>query len=108
MKPILIKFGDNDFYNTFVPLLRAIKEVGFTGTKADLIELINNALFGFYCVYQSKGMTPKSLTDYLRVNAGDVFYGDEVSEFFKDGARMSQCNSDCYYIYPDMPDVGVL
>lgn len=112
MKPFAIKFGDNDFTNTFVPLLTAIKNSDFDGTKDDLIELINMSALSFYCMYQRRGMLGLSERDsmahYLTVTSKEVYYGDEVDEAFKSQDFLCRCNSDCYFYYPGNPTIGIM
>lgn len=104
-KPIAIKFGDNDFYHTFMPLMRALSESRFDGTKEELVALINASAYTFYCIYQNHGVPDESerkykTSDYLKVEPRSVYYGDEVDTFFRDADKMSTVDHDFFFWYP--------
>lgn len=113
-KPFAIRFGDNDFYNTFMPLVNAISESQFDGTKEELVALINATAYSFYCIFQNYGVVPDEskqkyrTSDYLRVETDRVYYGqDEVDGFFKDPFLSRNTNHDFFYWYPGQ-EVGCI
>lgn len=59
MKPLKlsIRFGDNDFCNTFLPLLRELGEAYRSNrieyTLEQYVEIINNLSLGFYLLHQN-------------------------------------------------------
>lgn len=111
-KPLLIKFGDNDFSNTFIPLMKALKESCRDDRKEELVELINRCLHPFYLLYQGWEHSPsgrEDLKDYLKITKDQVYYGiEEVTAFMLDQVKMHNCDHDCYYFYPHMDNIGVL
>ena len=111
--PILIKFGDNDFHRTFVPLLELFKESEFDGDKAKLLRLINIMSYSFYCVSSSRYYTPgadpkqdEHMQQYLTLTEDRLYYGrKEVDDFFKDPMEMTCSNGESFYFYPEMDSV---
>ena len=113
-KPIAIKFGDNDFGNTFRPLMKALTESSFDGSKEELIALINETIFAFYLIHNVhhsyRDYDRDELTrNYLKVSNREVFYGEnEVNGFFQNPEKMSTIDNDFYYWYPGQPDIGTM
>jgi len=104
--PFAIKFGDNDFGHTFIPLVRALTDCNFQGTKLQFIALINETIYSFYLIYQANGNILREsgwdhIRNYLKVSEREVYFGqDEVDGFFKDPSKIGNTNHDFYYWYP--------
>ena len=111
--PVLIKFGDNDFYNKFIPLLELLKESDFDGDKAKLLRIINIMSYSFYCISSSRYYTPgadpkkdEHMQKYLTIAEKHLYYGrEEVDAFFKNPKEMTCSNGESFYFYPEMDSV---
>lgn len=93
---IAIKFGDNDFYYTWIGVLNAIYNAGQEGhtavpiEKAQLLKIINEISVGMYFLYQNQfrynnGVTTQEHFDhsreYLQITEDQLLIGDEVTDY---------------------------
>lgn len=84
---IAIKFGDNDFINTFNPLMTLLFEA-FKHTerlptdKKVLLRLINNISFTFYMLFQSRNYMSED-KEYLQLDETMLLLNEEVDEYLK-------------------------
>lgn len=119
-KPILIKFGDNDFHRVFIPLLNYIGKLDFDPTKEELAALINYISPSFHLMGCMEGgnlledvLGKPFMPSYLHltnitcerydwgvIKCPALLYGDEVDEFFKQPKDLQNSNSDTYVWYP--------
>lgn len=94
-KVIGIRFGDNDFYNTIIPFLRAIGDVGideFEFTKEKFSLLCKRSLPGFYWACQNLlrhrtgDKEHEHTIRYLTENTVEsrIYFDDEVDKFLKE------------------------
>ena len=80
---IAIKFGDNDFINTFHPLMNLLFEA-FKQTeqlptdKKVLLKLINNISFTFYVLFQSNDYYMEADKKYLQIDESMLLLNEEV------------------------------
>jgi len=91
---IAIKFGDNDFINTFNPLMETLfKAWEYNGSlpnnKEQLLILINSLSFGFYMAFQNN-FEYDNLNDgneytrnYLQINESKLLLNDEVDSYLE-------------------------
>lgn len=89
---VLIRFGDNDFYDTFIPALYALtawygmvreswEEQRFHD-RANLCRLINTLTPPAYEFVQShRGDIDDLTTSYIQITEDMLLLGDEVDEF---------------------------
>lgn len=100
-KVIGIRFCDNDFYNTIIPFLRAIGDVGldhYQFDKTKFSKLCKYALPGFYwscqnCLRHNDKWDENdylkednSIKRYLAENTVEsrIYFDEEVAEFLKE------------------------
>jgi hypothetical protein len=94
-KIIGIRFGDNDFYNTFDAFftMMAKRELEFYPnlTKEKVVELFNRSATGLYWLYQN-GLEYRindKMENYLKIDINKVYFDKEVKDFIagkdKDG-----------------------
>lgn len=94
MKKIAIRFGDNDFINTFMPLLRALIEPiqdndRFPKDKEGLIRIIHELSFGIYLAHQAWPDRPEGDDEHTRkylierVTPERVLIDEEVDAYIK-------------------------
>lgn len=93
MKQFGVKFGDNDFYNTFAKLLPDIAESIFHRrdgiiSKLELCKLINLGITGYYYVNQNplvyKMTDWYNTLDYLKVKEEQIYIDEELNDLLKD------------------------
>lgn len=114
MKPILIKFGDNDFNRTFTSLLTFLACLNIDITKEQLLEFINKQSINFYTKFQNPisqiNLTYKnkakeeieSTKRYLQITMDKLYYGfEEVDNFLDDKEYERNRNYECFYWHPD-------
>ena len=96
---IAIKFGDNDFGNTFIGVLKAVLEIynynGVIPTKAELVNFINDVSKGFFYARQHNYEVYLSSKDYLKIAESQILMGDEV-DLFEDN------NSETFILDTDL------
>ena len=122
-----IKFGDNDFYNTFSKLLPAIVEGMYDNihkslekkeiTKEFLAELINKTATGFYYAYQnpliySNGSNGKVFPvpyNYIsNITPDIIFINEELDTFIESCEGWNNSELFCVSIIPDSSkDYGI-
>jgi len=88
---VAILFGDNDFYYTFIPLLRAIGEAmkvrrEYPRDKETLLKIINESSFAYYivnqCFFSYEDEKQHTFTkNYLQINSSQLLIGDEVAVY---------------------------
>jgi len=104
MHSIVIKFGDNDFGNTFQNLLdtiyRAIDENNRKPfSEFEIIDLIKKGILFHYIAFQNQYRYActeenlKSTEEYLL--KFKVLFDEEADEFYKTGWQ----NSECVYLH---------
>jgi hypothetical protein len=84
---IAIKFGDNDFINTFHPLMetlyRAYEHSGeLPQTKTELLRVINLLVMGHYLLFQN-AYYMEADKEYLTVTEDQLLLNEEVDEYLK-------------------------
>lgn len=102
-KKIGIRFGDNDFYNTFIPFLTVLGEQGIDSygnmTKEKFVELCNRSIVAFYWLYQNKcrdhWQTDHAINDYLKITEYYVYFDEEVDTMLK---KTGQLDSDFFVL----------
>jgi len=81
MNLVCIVLGDNDFGNTFVPLLKSIHQVLLYNpdmTEKDLFKIIHLGIDFHYTAYQNKQDTT-NIYEYLKKIK--ILFDDEASKF---------------------------
>jgi len=103
---LAINFPDNDFVNTFVLLMRLIKEAyvqdeTFNFTKAQIVEIVNGLLPGIYRLFQNRFIRRSNFSPhaYLRIEEKDVYLEEEIDDYMK-----SECvdNGTFYVLDTDL------
>lgn len=106
MKKIAIRFGDNDFINTFMPLLRALAEPikyndRFPKDKEGLVRIIQELSFGMYLAHQAWEDTSQERQEHTkrylmeRVTLDRVLVDEEVDEYLR---GITWDNSETYIL----------
>jgi hypothetical protein len=85
---IAIRFGDNDFYNTFKPLMENLYlayqyNKTLPTNKESLLHTINNLSYGFYLSFQ-QGHESESTKDYLIIDEKKLLLNEEVDLYLKE------------------------
>ncbi len=103
IRSIAIRFGDNDFGMTFLPLLETVMRAldDWWGeeefTRADVTRIINDGVMFHYKAFQCRGNYLEDrldhLEDYLKVPERKVFINDEADQM-----SMEWNNSETFYI----------
>lgn len=93
---VAIDFGDNDFINTFVPLLEHVgTNLPFKPTKDQFVEIVNNLSFGFYLAFQNKfeyGQDEyEHIKKYLKITKEKVYFDDEVETLINKTFPNGEC-----------------
>ena len=107
--PIAINFMDNDYGNTFMPIMKFLHGLDFVPNKTQLINIINEISFGFYLAYQDTYEYKRnehldiSTRSYLQLDEKNIYLGDEV----KDWIIKNNFNHSCWYIYHNSDDKSV-
>lgn len=97
---LAIKFGDNDFYNTFIPLLNTMRDSILRGcfTKKQIVDIINNCSYGFYLAFQNKfRYTNKGTKEYLQITEKNILLNEEVDKLFT--TNDGWYNYEIFYVY---------
>lgn len=90
MENFAIRFGDNDFGDTFENVVRLISE-DFTNNleKEQLLILINSLVLPCYLLYQNKFASNQFWLEkaqgYMERKITDIFMGDEITPFTAHG-----------------------
>lgn len=93
MNKIGIRFGDNDFYNTFTGVLKFLKEgykwsCDLKFTKKQLCNLINNISMSCYIVFQNQYEYDVEhflhTKEYLHLKEDNIYIDDEVDNYLND------------------------
>lgn len=90
MNRFAIVFGDNDFYNTFVPLVEALGKAAWEEiTKEQLCEIANNLLYGYYLLHQNRfrytnGNETNLKDTYLKIRPQDILFNEEMDAVVAD------------------------
>lgn len=106
IRSIAIRFGDNDFQGTFLPLLdsvlKAAQEESFS--HYEIVRLINEGSLYHYHAFQNRFRymdTPehdKHIEGYLKVKESQVFLNDEA-----DKMSVEWNNSETFYVSIYLP-----
>lgn len=102
-----VRFGDNDFYNTFIPFLQAIADSGIDSyefTKEKFVELCHKSLVGFYLVCQNQlRYDSKHIQAYFEahVRVDNVYFNEEVDQYIKKCGGWD--NSEFFVVYAEGP-----
>ena len=102
MRRIGINFGDNDFFNTFRPLMGTfLKAYEYDPegveqlTKEQVVYILNELFFGFYMLFQNKfqyniAEEEKLHTkEYLKLTEKDILFDVEVDD------KLTKTNLNC-------------
>lgn len=90
-----INFGDNDFWSTFITLLKALgSNPSFwrkEWTKEEIAKLLSDNLFSFYQIrqcwldsYPPSKESEESSRNYLEIKEYMLFFNEEVDSFIKE------------------------
>ncbi len=106
-----IRFGDNDFYYTFIGILNTLKNAVLKGhtavptNKKQLTTIINNMSVGHYLSHQNQFRHAgrfgdfnnhiEHLRSYLKIKPEQVFINEEVVDFLK---KNDWDNGEFFYI----------
>ncbi len=123
-KPILIKFGDNDFSNVFLPLLKTLSTLQRNFTKEQLVELINEISYSFYLLayWPCPAGKKEDIIRYLKITnitnqkcdwgglrSPALLYGyEEVDAFFKETKEIQNTDHDTFFWYPGQEEPQVI
>ena len=95
-----IRFGDNDFYNTFEPFFEnIIHKLEFEPTREQVVALFNATAYGIYLAFQNRFEythqgDPENIIKYLRIAKESVYIGQEVEDFL---AKTDWDNGEFFY-----------
>ena len=101
-----IKFGDNDFGNTFKPLLSFISSLDRDYSKRELMQIINALAYGFYLIKQNNFeyvISKKETENYLKLSADNILQGKEVTEYIEYLNKTKNFNYSFFFVYPGRP-----
>jgi len=103
MMKIAIKFGDNDFYNTFYGVLETIKNAkkwnsSLTEDKEELCKIINEISYGIYLAYQNP-FPNENIKEYLKIKPKQLLINEEVTKYL---TETEWDNSDTYVFDSDL------
>lgn len=98
---IAIRFGDNDFFQTFEGVLNVLLEAHRRGVvlpkdKEKLVKIINELSNVCYFLYQTNCEELKQ-DDYLQIKEGQLFIDNEVDEYL-DSVRCFSKQTGEYYV----------
>lgn len=100
---LLIKFCDNDFYNTFYTTLETILHAyEYSGklpfSKEQICLIINELAYGHYLLFQNQFeyVDGVNIKNYLRIDESLIYINEEVDELLKD---ITNANSEWYVLY---------
>lgn len=111
VKKIAIKFGDNDFYNTFIPLLKVFLEAEYIpNNKEKICYLINLLSYPLYLLNQNSwkyngleneielGKSHHSIhiKEYLRLESNQLLLNEEVDKLIEEGDAMHCFNGEIF------------
>lgn len=107
---VLIRFGDNDFHNTFIPVLYAVR-AWYMGARwsdrfqdrAKLCRLINLLSPPAYEFVQShRGDIDDHTKSYIEVTKDKLLLGDEVDDFLINNANSA--NGEWFVLDTRLPE----
>lgn len=106
---VMVRFGDNDFYSTFIPVLLAMRawlqysqEWERYKDKDELVGLINKlSPIAYDHVQNIEGKGCPTPSGYLQVDEDRILVGTEVDEYLCD--KMSQGNGDWFILDMRIP-----
>lgn len=106
---VMVRFGDNDFHSTFIPVLLALRawlqysqEWEHYKDKEKLVRLINRlAPIAYDHVQNTHGRGTSTRSDYLQIDADRVLVGTEVDEYLS--TKMDQANSAWFILDMRIP-----
>lgn len=83
---LIIKFPDNDYYNTFYGVLSTLKCASkwnekYPKDKEALCIVINSIIYGCYLLFQKSDYEHLSTKEYLKISINDILIDDEVEQF---------------------------
>ena len=85
MNIVCVVLGDNDFGNTFIPLLKSLRTV-FKDyesiTREQVTRMVKMGINYHYCVFQNVGEADPETYDYL--SKTKVLFDEEALEFISD------------------------
>lgn len=109
---IAIKFGDNDFYNTFKGVLETLNGAykwtdRLPVKKAELCKMINEISYGCYLLYQNQfsyndekqGEVCERTKRYLQITPEKILIDKEVDEYL---ATVEWDNSETFILDTDL------
>lgn len=108
IRSIAIRFGDNDFITTFIPLLESVLKAVTANddfTKEQVVELINSGSMYHYLAFQNQFRykdTPEEhahIERYLKVIPNRVFLNEDA-----DAIAMDWNNSETFYVSIYLPN----
>lgn len=88
LQKVGIRFTDNDFYNTMMPFMGLLLDLGGDEcpSKAKIVELFNMLAPGLYWMFQNKFQYSNTLDHrehmkkYLQIKEENVFFDNEVTQ----------------------------
>lgn len=82
---VAIKFGDNDYYKSFVGVLEAIKNArSIPQDKEKICEIVNEISYGMYLLYQNPLEEGDNIKQYLQIKPDDILIDDEVEKYLEE------------------------
>ena len=106
-----INFGDNDFYHTFIPLLKAyrhrLEDNDEMPSREKILEDINAMSFIFYKVFQNRGEyeVGDHMEEYLKINMHQLYINEGVDQELK--RQEGWCNGEFFYLIETKKNSGV-
>jgi len=103
-----INFGDNDFYNTFMPFMKIIVDAinyndSFEATKENIVDIFNSMSLSLYKLFQSRYDRIESNDEhydkYLKIKTSDIYLDEEIDEKLK--TYNSWANGSFFYADTD-------
>ena len=99
-----IAFGDNDFHNTFIPLLKVLQLALYadpTMTRERITRCINALAPGCYTAFQYAGAKEADAHKiaYLRVPESKVLINDEVDAYLRRPDAEMGWNGEFYFMH---------
>jgi hypothetical protein len=109
---IAIKFGDNDFYNSFTGVLKTLLEAykwqdKLPEDKEKLCKIINEISYGCYLLFQNQfsyneeksGELCLRTKEYLQIKSSQILINKEVNEYLTSDAFF---NSETFILDTDL------
>lgn len=105
-KKIAIVFGDNDFVNTFMPIMEILSdawahsEPKFFDDKKKVCEAINLISEGCYLLFQKGDYTERDehIREYLKVHPGNVLLNEEVDDYIYRNMKTNNFNNSTFIV----------